>query len=179
VQLSSASRVTVTWRRCKGGKTLHDILAPAVAGALVEWMRAAYGADLARLDADAAIWLSLSANQTHRAAIERPATIGAICYRRLGVSKVHTTRHTFAATMEQLGAKVSDIQARLGHASLATTGRYLQALHSAENAHADALAGIFGVTSSPAVQGRAHPRGRGRGGRGASGDGGKGRSDAD
>jgi integrase len=46
--------------------------------------------------------------------------------------------------MEAAGAKVSDIQARLGHESLATTGRYLAALKSAENAHGDALAARFG-----------------------------------
>ena len=47
--------------------------------------------------------------------------------------------------MEDAGAKVSEIQSRLGHASLATTGRYLAALHSAENTHAEDLARMFGM----------------------------------
>jgi hypothetical protein len=51
--------------------------------------------------------------------------------------------------METLGAKVSDIQARLRHASLQTTGRYLAALGSAENTHGEARAALFGVTSAP------------------------------
>ena len=47
--------------------------------------------------------------------------------------------------MEDAGAKVSEIQARLGHASLATTGRYLAALSQADNAHAEAIVGLFGI----------------------------------
>lgn len=47
--------------------------------------------------------------------------------------------------MEDAGAKVSEIQERLGHSSLATTGRYLAALRRAENAHADELARRFGL----------------------------------
>lgn len=46
--------------------------------------------------------------------------------------------------MENVGAKVTDIQARLGHESLATTGRYLAALKQAENVHAETLASLFG-----------------------------------
>jgi integrase len=70
--------------------------------------------------------------------------IAVLCKEHLGTSKVHQLRHTFAREMEAAGAKVSDIQARLGHESLATTGRYLAALKSAENAHGDALAARFG-----------------------------------
>jgi integrase/recombinase XerC len=46
--------------------------------------------------------------------------------------------------MEDAGAKVSDIQARLGHNSLATTGRYLAALRRADNLYADELARLMG-----------------------------------
>ena len=38
-----------------------------------------------------------------------------------------------------------EIQARLGHTSMATTGRYLAALKRAENTHADELARRFGI----------------------------------
>jgi integrase len=54
-------------------------------------------------------------------------------------------RHTFAATTESVGAKVSDIQHRLGHASLATSGRYLAGQKSAVNMHADTVAALYGV----------------------------------
>jgi integrase len=57
---------------------------------------------------------------------------------------VPTLRHTFARTIEDAGAKVSEIQARLGQASLATTGRCLAALGRAGSRHAEALARLFG-----------------------------------
>jgi len=47
--------------------------------------------------------------------------------------------------MERSGAPVSEIQARLGHESLATTGRYLAALKRAENPYADELSRLFGL----------------------------------
>ncbi len=48
--------------------------------------------------------------------------------------------------MEDAGAKVSEIQSRLGHASLAATSRYLAALGSAENPYAATLENLFGIT---------------------------------
>jgi hypothetical protein len=47
--------------------------------------------------------------------------------------------------MEEAGAKVSEIQSRLGHSNLATTGRYLASLRSADNQHAEVLASMFGM----------------------------------
>jgi site-specific recombinase XerD len=49
--------------------------------------------------------------------------------------------------MEEAGAKVSEIQAKLGHESLATTGRYLAQLRSAENKHGKQLEVMFGITA--------------------------------
>ena len=43
---------------------------------------------------------------------------------------------------------MSDIQARLGHSNLATTGRYLAALRAAENPQSEALETLFGVRTS-------------------------------
>jgi integrase len=139
------NRVHLTWRRCKGGKVMHDLLAPAVSQALLDYLRAVYGEELARLPDDASVWVSVSPRNKWQAMGTQ--TIANICQKHLGTRKVHTLRHTFAHAMEQAGAKVSDIQARLGHESLATTGRYLAALSSAENAHAETLAAMFGIQS--------------------------------
>lgn len=139
----TGERVLVTWQRCKGGKTMHDELTGSTAAALLRYLHAAYGPAIATLPHDAPIWLALSRNH-HRQALGRQA-IANIYARRLGSSKVHASRHTFARYMEEAGAKVSIIQARLGHTSLATTGRYLAALTSADNPYAARLEDMYGV----------------------------------
>jgi site-specific recombinase XerD len=134
----SGDRVTLTWQRTKGGKVMSDTLPRGVSRSLMEYLRAQYGTALGSLGNDAPIWVS------NRQAALSTRAIAVVCEKRLGTSRVHALRHTFAHEMEAAGAKVSDIQARLGHESLATTGRYLAALKSAENEHADALAHRFG-----------------------------------
>lgn len=138
----AGDRVTLTFRRAKGGKVMSDKLNPAISKALMTWLQLHYGQALATLPPDTPIWVSLSHNSRGKALSTR--SVSTICEERIGVSKVHALRHTFARTMEDAGAKVSDIQARLGHASLATTGRYLAALRRADNLHADELARRMG-----------------------------------
>src|SRR5260221_7483541 len=89
--------------------------------ALLRWLHTFYGAQLGKLAPDAPLWVSLA----HDASYGQPLgyqSINAVCKKYLGISRVHTTRHTAAHTMEKLGLTVSEIQARLGHKSLATTG---------------------------------------------------------
>jgi site-specific recombinase XerD len=199
-----ASRVEITWVRCKGGKTMRDELPRKgvqglAAEALIAWVMRLYGegdqtepllpADALpvtpyarkrrgaesqpeeHLDAGGAsvislapvqggalstrvvtptprerpVWISLA----HRnGTFGHPLTIRAIAQineRRLGVSKVHSLRHTFARGLEDAGAKVSEIQARLGHADLGTTGRYLAQLHAGENPHLARLSHLYGL----------------------------------
>ncbi len=135
-------RVTIHFRRAKGGKVMSDKLNPAISRALMTWLYQHYGHNLGELAPDAPIWVSLSPNSRGKALSTR--SISTICEQRIGISKVHALRHTFARVMEDAGAKVSDIQSRLGHSSLATTGRYLAALRRAENLHADELARRMG-----------------------------------
>ncbi len=71
--------------------------------------------------------------------------IAHLCEKRLGTSKVQALRHTFARALEDAGAKVSEIQAALGHADLGTTGRYLARLHQGENRHLARLSGLYGL----------------------------------
>jgi integrase len=135
--------ITLHIRRTKGGNVMSDTLPLGLSRALLAWLAAFYGADAPTLAPTAPIWVSLSRNSYgHRLSIRSVATI---CAHRLGVSKVHALRHTFAHEMEDAGAKVSEIQSRLGHRSLATTGRYLAALRRSENIYADELARRFGL----------------------------------
>src|SRR5262249_34039918 len=128
--------------RAKGGKVMSDMLPAGVSRALMGYLSTLYGAQLASLRPEAPIWVALSRN-THRSALST-RSLETICHERLGIH-FHGLRHTFARTMEDAGAKVSDIQGRLGHASLATTGRYLAALRSAENPHAEQVAEMLGL----------------------------------
>lgn len=141
---TDTGKVTLNFKRTKGGKTIADTLPTAPSRALLDWLAVFYGISaMATLANSAPLWVSLShRNRGERLTVQ---TLADICERRLGTSKFHSIRHTFARAMEDSGAKVSDIQARLGHSSLATTGRYLAALHSDTNAHADQLAALFGL----------------------------------
>ncbi len=135
--------VTLTWPHCKGGQIMRDTLPRSIGRALLEYLSAFYGAGLGTLAHNAPVWVALDKGHYGAALSER--SISDVCLKRLGVSKVHTTRHTFAHQMEEAGAKISEIQARLGHSNIAITSRYLASLRSASNPHAETLAAMFGL----------------------------------
>ena len=138
----AGDNVVITWQRCKGGKTMRDQVDPNVARALIEYLQAVYGNEL---QAEAPVWISFSRyNAKKREAIGTQA-IAAVCVKYLHISKVHATRHSFAIYLEDAGAKLNDIGFRLGHSSLATTSRYMQRLHSAENEYAGQIAASLGI----------------------------------
>lgn len=135
-------RIRLHFPRAKGGKVMGDTLPAGVSRALTRYLVALYGS-LDQVRPEAPIWVALSRNQPGRPALS-VRSLEEICHARLGIH-FHGLRHTFARTMEDAGAKVSDIQGRLGHASLATTGRYLAALRSSENPHAEQVAELLGL----------------------------------
>jgi integrase len=137
-------KARLTFEHAKGNEVMQDDLPAATTNALLRWLHAFYGAQLGKLAPAAPLWVSLA----HDASYGQPLgyqSINAVCKKYLGVSRVHTTRHTAAHSMEKLGLTVSEIQARLGHKSLATTGRYLASLRRAENRKADELAALYGI----------------------------------
>lgn len=134
-------QLTLTFRRAKGGKVMVDTLPSAVSALLAEYIRT----DRGQLAADCPLWVSYSGPTATRGGALGARAVEHIAARRLGVSRFHATRHTFAHTMEDAGAKASDIQARLGHSSLAVTGRYLAALRSADNPYGEAVAAALGL----------------------------------
>ncbi len=138
-----SEKMLITWQRCKGNKQLRDEIEPRTKATLLAYLHKLYGADLGKLAKDAPIFVSLSKNN-HRGGLSIQA-VSDICLKHLGTSKVHTTRHTFAVQMEKAGASLSDIGAKLGHASLKTTSDYMKRLHSAENPHAAKLGEMFGI----------------------------------
>ncbi|NWJ94561.1 MAG: tyrosine-type recombinase/integrase [Chloroflexi bacterium] len=132
-------KLEILWERCKGGKQMRDVLAAHVGQALLSYLKLAY--PTGKAGPDAPVWIPANGS-SHDRPLSKQA-IADICLKRLGTPKVHTLRHTFAHSMEQSGAKISGIQAKLGHESLATTGIYLSKLKQAENEHADTLAALF------------------------------------
>ena len=123
---------------------MRDTIPPVLTRTLLGWLQAFYRRQLGDLPLDTPLWVSLATNGTRGKRLSTRA-IEQICQERLGTGKAHVLRHSFARALEDAGAKVSEIQARLGHESLATTGRYLAALRADENPHADALAALFGL----------------------------------
>jgi len=105
--ISATQLVTVTFQRTKGGKTASDTLSSAASRVLIEYLYAAYGADFLNRPTDAPIWGSLSDRNKGKAIGVQ--TIADICERRLGTSKVHTLRHTYAHMMQADGAAPSVI----------------------------------------------------------------------
>ena len=145
-EIAGGAAVTLTFRRAKGGKVMRDALAPTVAADLLAWLHRYYGAELGQLAKDAALWPALRhGGKAGRARIGAPLSaegIGELVARRLDTHP-HALRHSFAHGMRKAGAKDSEVQARLGHSNLATTGRYLAQLDKADNPHAAALADLF------------------------------------
>lgn len=135
--------ITLTFH-CKGDKTMYDTLPKPLSKAVLGWLRLLYGPELGTLDKDAPVWVNFARNQYHKQPLGMQS-IADICHKRLGVSKVHVTRHTWAHNMVKAGATLNEIQARLGHESLATTGRYVAMLQSAENAYAETISELFGL----------------------------------
>lgn len=137
-QVGPNYQVTLSFPRTKGGKAMRDTLPTVVGNALLDHI-----GTLRRLlgrEPDH-IWLSYSNNHTMMPLSD--TAIAKICDKRLGTPSVHSLRHTFAHAMEEAGAKVSDIQARLGHSNIATTGRYLASLRRDENKHGEDIALMF------------------------------------
>jgi integrase/recombinase XerD len=135
--------ITLNWRRTKGGKSISDTLPTAVSKALVAYLGELYPDGIP--DDASPVWVSLKGpDRTRGKALGRQA-VADLCEKWLGTSKVHSLRHSFAVHMEAAGAKVSDIQFRLGHSNLATTGRYLASLKSSVNDHAEALARMYEI----------------------------------
>ncbi|MHB8626495.1 MAG: tyrosine-type recombinase/integrase [Aggregatilineales bacterium] len=139
-------RITVTFRRTKGGEVMRNTPKQSVADALLDWLVGIYGKPddtLADLPQDANVWVSLDRRTKRGTSLSKQA-IADIWEKRLRTSKVHATRHTYAHAMLKADAPMPTIQAQLGHKSIATTGIYTARLTSDENQYADAAGDVLG-----------------------------------
>jgi integrase/recombinase XerD len=116
VEIGGDRRMTVRWRRLKGGKSATDTLDLVASLALAEWLDTCdlSGSLQALVPTDAPLWLSFARDLPKGEQRRLSArSIAYICEKRMGTPRVHDLRHTFAAAMEEAGAKVSEIQAYL------------------------------------------------------------------
>jgi site-specific recombinase XerD len=97
----TSKKMLITWRRTKGNKQMRDEIEPRTQAALLAYLHALHGADLGQLASDTPVFVSLSRNN-YKGALSLQA-MSDICLKRLGTSKVHTTRHTFAVNSEKAG----------------------------------------------------------------------------
>ncbi len=128
------THVTLLFEGRMRGEIIRDTLDARLSQTLLDYLRTIYGEDLTDLSPHAPIWISFS-DRSHRQAIGQQ-TIADICETHLGISKVHSLRHTFALTMDQLGVSVDTIQAHLGHRNRTTTDTYLASLKEAHQPEA-------------------------------------------
>ena len=137
-------RITLTFEHCKRDKTMIDTLNVGNSKAVLTWLYAYYGSDLASLDKNAPLWITLSRNTEQAGQPLGIQGIQQVCGKYLE-AHTHITRHTFSQLMIRAGATLPELQARLGHESQATTGIYARALSSDENPHADKIAAMLGI----------------------------------
>ena len=138
----SGVRLLVIWRRIKGGKTAADKLPASLSRDLLAYLHAFYGPAFTTLPVNSPVWVSLSHN-AHGYALNH-TSVAALCRRRLGIN-FHALRAACAVAMERSGARVTEIQAQLGHTDLSTTSRYLSTLKQAENPYAETILTLLGI----------------------------------
>lgn len=136
------TKITATFH-CKGSKILTDELEERTIAVLLDYLCAEYGPQLERIRPESSVFVSYSNN--HRGGKLSYQAISDIYLKRLGVSQVHTSRHSFAIVMDEEGASLSEIGERLGHNNVAVTADYLKRLRGGENKHAGKLARRFGI----------------------------------
>lgn len=140
----SSTGVTLTFEHCKGDKTMRDELPGVYSTALFDWLHSYYGDDLEQLAPSTPLWVSLTVNTQLKGKQLGVRAIERICEKHLQ-THTHITRHSFSHAMIQAGATLPELQDRLGHSSLHTTGIYAKVFTGAKNPHAKKLAAMFGI----------------------------------
>lgn len=140
----SGNLLTLSFEHCKGAKKMRDTLSLNVSRELRTWLTMFYQTSIEDIPLDAPLWVNLHHKSRKGESLGYYGVSG-ICQHYLGTSKVHTTRHTFAILMEMAGAKLTDIQQRLGHKNAATTGTYMNKLNQHKNIYAEKLSAFLGL----------------------------------
>lgn len=143
VHLAGAT-ITLTFEHCKGDKTLRDELPEKYSTALLAWLHSYYGRNLGQLDPHTPLWVTLTVNTDLKGKQLGVRAIERLCEKHLQVH-THITRHSFSHAMIKAGATLPELQDRLGHSSLHTTGIYAKVFTGAKNPRAKKLVALFGI----------------------------------
>jgi len=140
----SGKIIKLSFEHCKGAKKMRDALSIPVSKALRDWLTMLYQCPVEEIPPSAPLWVNVH-HQSQRGEALGYHGVSGVCKHYLGTTKVHVTRHTFAILMEMAGAKLTDIQQRLGHKNIATTGIYMHALTQERNAYAERVSAFLGL----------------------------------
>ena len=140
----SGKIIKLSFEHCKGAKKMRDALSIPVSKALRDWLTMFYQCPIEKYPPAAPLWVNVH-HQSQRGEALGYHGVSGVCKHYLGTTKVHVTRHTFAILMEMAGAKLTDIQQRLGHKNVATTGIYMHALTQERNAYAERVSAFLGL----------------------------------
>lgn len=132
----------VKWAHCKGAKVFYNVLDANTTKILLSFLKTEYGDNLQRIKPASYIFQSHSKNNSGGRLSAQ--TISQIYKDRLGFSKVHTTRHSFAVNSEIAGASLSEIGDQLGHSNYQTTANYLKRKRKNTYGYAGKLSSMFG-----------------------------------
>jgi integrase/recombinase XerD len=138
-------RLALNFERVKGGKTARHILSFAASVAVLECVAKTYEINPLYLHGDRPLWANLGTFVTSKQLVPlKPSGMAKIVSTRLGTTRVHRLRHTFAQQCLVAGLPLPDIAALLGHTNLATLTKYLESL-SGERGENTALARLDAV----------------------------------
>lgn len=128
----------------KGGKHVESILSTRATEIVVTWLSKFYGnGQFLKMPADTPLWVQ-TYHTSKRGTPLQYHGVSNIVKKHFGDSRVHKTRHSGALAEILAGGDVNSVQRKLGHASLSTTGIYLQELQRAGDKHQDDIAKMLG-----------------------------------
>lgn len=142
----SSLKISLTFERCKGGKTLYHALSPMASQAILHCVAVCYEINPLYLDPSRPLWPSFSSAVSCGSPLQYNG-LRYVCKAR-GIPQFHMIRHTTAHQCDAAGMPLREIQALLGHSDITTTMKYLARVRQGgENRFAGTLASVFGFVS--------------------------------
>lgn len=146
-------QIKIRFDRLKGGKTGSNLLDQDASEHLRYWLHVHYRGLFWRktTNPDAPIFPNLKHPESGRA-LGYQGIRDVIKFRSAGPlgerneqSRVHVTRHSFAMLMIKANAKLTEIQAALGHSTIDTTAKYIELMKEPENQYSPEISAALNL----------------------------------